>query len=129
MTFMIVPAASGDRNSSSLKQPCSRRLAACSSKTCFQASYSATAWVITSVVISPAFPPVILFSYRKKIYQGAAVDASAEEHEFLDPEEYETWNALLSLSQATLHALDVELQSSAGRPGTQVDLLITPFNA
>src|SRR5947208_4035529 len=56
-------------------------------------------------------PPVILFSYRKKIYQEAAVDASAEEHEFLDPEEYETWNALLSLSQATLHALDVELRS------------------
>ena len=57
------------------------------------------------------------------------MDASAEDHEFLDPEEYETWNALLSLSQATLHALDVELQSSAGLSVTEFDVLITLFNA
>jgi DNA-binding MarR family transcriptional regulator len=57
------------------------------------------------------------------------VDASGEEHEFLKPEEYETWNALLSLSQGTLRALDVELQSASRLSVNEFDVLITLFNA
>ncbi len=129
MTFMIVPAASGDRNrfltqAAVLPPACSVLVED----------------LLPGVVLGNGMgdhqrrhlscsPPVILFSYRKKIYQEAAVDASAEEHEFLDPEEYETWNALLSLSQGTLHALDVELQSSARLSVTEFDVLITLFNA
>ncbi|MEA2590133.1 MAG: hypothetical protein QOH66_3060 [Actinomycetota bacterium] len=57
------------------------------------------------------------------------MDASAKGHEFLESEEYEAWNALLALTQGTLHALDTELQSAVGLSVTEFDVLITLYNA
>ena len=55
--------------------------------------------------------------------------ASGEEHEFLDPDEYGAWNALLELTQATLRAVDTALQKGAGLSVTEFDVLITLYNA
>ena len=56
------------------------------------------------------------------------MDASGE-HEFLDPDEYGAWNALLGLTQATLRAVDTALQEAAGLSVTEFDVLITLFHA
>lgn len=55
--------------------------------------------------------------------------ASGGEHEFLEADEYGSWNALLSLTQPTLRALDLALRSAVGLSVTEFDVLITLYNA
>ena len=50
-------------------------------------------------------------------------------HEFLEPEEYGAWNALLTLTQTTLRELDEALREQAGLSVSEFDVLITLFNA
>jgi DNA-binding MarR family transcriptional regulator len=52
-----------------------------------------------------------------------------DEHEFLDPEEYESWHAVLVLAHRVLDRLDAELQAAHGLSVTEFDVLITLFNA
>ena len=55
--------------------------------------------------------------------------ARAEEHEFLETDEYAAWNGLVSTSQAVLKGLDTALRSEVGLTVTEFDVLITLFNA
>ena len=50
-------------------------------------------------------------------------------HEFLDPDEYESWNALLLLNRVVLQDLDEALRADHGLAVTEFDVLITLFNA
>jgi DNA-binding MarR family transcriptional regulator len=50
-------------------------------------------------------------------------------HEFLEPEEYEAWNALLMLNRTVLAELDTALQSAHNLTVMEFDVLITLFNA
>jgi DNA-binding MarR family transcriptional regulator len=52
-----------------------------------------------------------------------------ESHEFLDPEEWQSWGAVLMLSRRVLHELDDELRRAHGLAVTEFDVLITLFNA
>ena len=54
---------------------------------------------------------------------------SRPEHEFLDPEEWESWGALMMLHRSVLQSLDVELRRAHGLAVTEFDVLITLFNA
>jgi DNA-binding MarR family transcriptional regulator len=54
---------------------------------------------------------------------------SRAEHEFLHPEEWESWGALMMLHRLVLQNLDVELRSVHGLSVTEFDVLITLFNA
>jgi DNA-binding MarR family transcriptional regulator len=57
------------------------------------------------------------------------VDARARRHEFLDREEYESWNALLVATKAVLRELDASLRAEVELSVTEFDVLITLFNA
>ncbi|HEU5004312.1 MAG TPA: MarR family transcriptional regulator [Actinomycetota bacterium] len=50
-------------------------------------------------------------------------------HEFLHPDEYRAWNALLKLQQTSLRALDAALRVRAGLSVSEFDVLITLYNA
>lgn len=49
--------------------------------------------------------------------------------EFLQPHEWESWNALLMLNRLVLHELDTELRRAHQLAVTEFDVLITLFNA
>lgn len=53
----------------------------------------------------------------------------ADEHEFLDPDEWESWGALMMLHRSVLQVLDGELRRHHGLAVTEFDVLITLFNA
>jgi DNA-binding MarR family transcriptional regulator len=50
-------------------------------------------------------------------------------HEFLDPEEWESWGALMLLHRSVLQSLDAELREAHSLAVTEFDVLITLFNA
>lgn len=50
-------------------------------------------------------------------------------HDLLEPEEWESWNALLMLTRSVLQELDTELRRLHGLAVTEFDVLITLFNA
>jgi DNA-binding MarR family transcriptional regulator len=52
-----------------------------------------------------------------------------EKHEFLDPDEWESWGALMMLHRSVLQRLDAELHRVHGLAVTEFDVLITLFNA
>jgi DNA-binding MarR family transcriptional regulator len=54
---------------------------------------------------------------------------SSADHEFLEPEEWEAWGALMLLHRQVLQDLDVGLRSTHGLSITEFDVLITLFNA
>jgi DNA-binding MarR family transcriptional regulator len=56
-------------------------------------------------------------------------DARGGQHEFLDRDEYESWNALLGVTKAVLRELDASLRARAGLSVTEFDVLITLYNA
>ena len=49
--------------------------------------------------------------------------------EFLEPDEWESWNALLLLNRMVLQELDTELRRAHRLAVTEFDVLITLFNA
>ncbi|MFI5042696.1 MAG: MarR family winged helix-turn-helix transcriptional regulator [Acidimicrobiales bacterium] len=53
----------------------------------------------------------------------------ARQHEFLDPEEWESWGALMMLHRSVIQNLDTELRRGHGLAITEFDVLITLFNA
>lgn len=53
----------------------------------------------------------------------------AARHEFLEPDEWESWNALLLLNRTVLGELDGGLRDRHGLTVTEFDVLITLFNA
>jgi len=55
--------------------------------------------------------------------------SSAQTHEFLEPEEWESWGALMLLHRSVLQGLDTELRRAHGLAVTEFDVLITLFNA
>lgn len=57
------------------------------------------------------------------------VRARGQGHEFLERDEYESWNGLLTMTQAVLRELDEALRTEAGLSVTEFDVLITLFNA
>jgi DNA-binding MarR family transcriptional regulator len=54
---------------------------------------------------------------------------SRPEHEFLDPDEWESWGALMMLHRSVLAELDAELRRHHGLAVIEFDVLITLFNA
>jgi DNA-binding MarR family transcriptional regulator len=50
-------------------------------------------------------------------------------HEYLDRDEYEAWNGLLTLTRSVLLRLDEALRADAGLSVTEFDVLITLYNA
>ena len=50
-------------------------------------------------------------------------------HEILDPDEWESWNALLMLNRGVLRDLDTELRREHRLAVSEFDVLITLFNA
>jgi DNA-binding MarR family transcriptional regulator len=52
-----------------------------------------------------------------------------EKHAVLDPEEWESWGALMMLHRSVLQSLDVELRRAHGLAVTEFDVLVTLFNA
>jgi len=57
------------------------------------------------------------------------VAKSRPEHEFLDPDEWESWGALMMLHRSVLAHLDAELRRAHDLAVTEFDVLITLFNA
>lgn len=55
--------------------------------------------------------------------------ARRSEHEFLEPEEYGAWNALLTLTQTVLRELDDAMREQCDLSVSEFDVLITLFNA
>ena len=55
--------------------------------------------------------------------------ASRPGHEFLGPDEWESWGALMMLHRMVLQDLDVRLRGQHGLAVTEFDVLITLFNA
>jgi len=55
--------------------------------------------------------------------------STSRAHDFLEPDEYEAWNALLMLHRSVLADLDAALRSAHGITVTEFDVLITLFNA
>ena len=55
--------------------------------------------------------------------------SSPGQHDFLDPDEWASWNALLLLNRLVLQDLDAELRREHGLAVTEFDVLITLFNA
>ncbi len=51
------------------------------------------------------------------------------DHEFLDPDEWESWGALMLLHRSVLQRLDSELRHNHGLAVTEFDVLITLYNA
>jgi DNA-binding MarR family transcriptional regulator len=54
---------------------------------------------------------------------------SSPDHDFLSPEEWESWGALLMLHRSVLQELDARLRGDHGLAITEFDVLITLFNA
>ena len=54
---------------------------------------------------------------------------STPAHEFLEPEEWESWGALMLLHRSVLRELDDDLRREHGLAVTEFDVLITLFNA
>ena len=54
---------------------------------------------------------------------------SSANHEYLEPEEWETWGALMLLHRLVLQDLDVGLRRTHDLSVTEFDVLITLFNA
>ena len=54
---------------------------------------------------------------------------SRPDHDFLDPEEWESWGALMMLHRSVLQELDAELRRHNGLAVIEFDVLITLFNA
>jgi DNA-binding MarR family transcriptional regulator len=57
------------------------------------------------------------------------VNARGRDHEFLEVDEYEAWNALLQLNQLVLRSLDAALEATDDISVTEFDVLITLYNA
>jgi DNA-binding MarR family transcriptional regulator len=57
------------------------------------------------------------------------VTKSRPQHEFLDPEEWESWGALMMLHRSVIQQLDAELRRAHQLAVTEFDVLITLFNA
>ena len=55
--------------------------------------------------------------------------ARGAKHEFLEPEEYEAWNGLLSVTQVVLRGLDLALRRDCALSVSEFDVLITLWNA
>jgi DNA-binding MarR family transcriptional regulator len=55
--------------------------------------------------------------------------STPEKHEFLEPDEWQAWNAVLMLSRGALAELDAELRSRHALQVTEFDVLITLYNA
>ena len=55
--------------------------------------------------------------------------STPEQHEFLEPDEWQAWTAVLMLSRASLAELDAELRVGHGLQVTEFDVLITLHNA
>jgi DNA-binding MarR family transcriptional regulator len=53
----------------------------------------------------------------------------AQHHEFLDPDEWESWGALMMLHRSVTQSLDAALRRAHGLAVTEFDVLITLFNA
>ena len=56
-------------------------------------------------------------------------ESSADGHEFMEPEEWASWTALLGLHRMVLQDLDAELRREHGLAVTEFEVLITLFNA
>ncbi len=54
---------------------------------------------------------------------------SSPQHEFLDPDEWESWGALMMLHRSVVQDLDAELRRAHDLAVTEFDVLITLFNA
>ena len=54
---------------------------------------------------------------------------SRADHEFLEPDEYEAWNAVLMLNKVVLAELDAALRREHELTVTEFDVLITLYNA
>ena len=54
---------------------------------------------------------------------------SRPEHDFLDPDEWESWGALLMLHRSVLQELDARLRGDHQLAVTEFEVLITLFNA
>ena len=50
-------------------------------------------------------------------------------HDYLEPDEYESWNAVLMLNKVVLAELDTALTRAHGITVTEFDVLITLFNS
>ena len=72
--------------------------------------------------------PGVVFSYRRK-YTGSMEGPSTDGHEFMAPEEWESWAALLVLHRTVLQDLDAELRQQHKLAVSEFDALITLFNA
>ena len=57
------------------------------------------------------------------------MEKSRPAHEFLEPEEWESWGALMLLHRSVLRELDDDLRREHGLGVTEFDVLITLFNA
>jgi DNA-binding MarR family transcriptional regulator len=55
--------------------------------------------------------------------------SSADGHEFMEPEEWESWAALLMVHRTVLQDLDTELRQQHRLAVSEFDVLITLFNA
>jgi len=55
--------------------------------------------------------------------------SSADGHEFMEPEEWQSWAALLLLHRGVLQDLDAELRQQHKLAVSEFDVLITLFNA
>lgn len=55
--------------------------------------------------------------------------STPDDHEFLEPEEWESWGALMLLHRMVLRRLDSELQKNHHLAMTEFDVLITLYNA
>jgi DNA-binding MarR family transcriptional regulator len=51
------------------------------------------------------------------------------QHDFLSPDEWETWGSVMMLHRSVLQELDVQLRRGHGLAVTEFDVLITLFNA
>jgi DNA-binding MarR family transcriptional regulator len=57
------------------------------------------------------------------------VAKSSDDHEYLEPDEYEAWNALLVLNKVVLGELDAALTRDHHITVTEFDVLITLYNS
>jgi DNA-binding MarR family transcriptional regulator len=76
---------------------------------------------------NPLLSGVVAFLRNGNILE--VVANSRPDHEFLDPEEWESWGALMMLHRSVLQSLDVGLHRAHGLAVTEFDLLSTLFNA
>jgi DNA-binding MarR family transcriptional regulator len=53
---------------------------------------------------------------------------SRPDHDYLDPEEWQSWGALLLLHRSVLQELDTQLRRHHGLTVTEFDVLITLYN-